>query len=310
MSERDDERERQRRAKRAERERERQKRARAAGLTRSQARSLKKAVKETPSLAGLLPGISVKLFNDIDQFIDATIKTVDKETGELIPSNLQKVIFKRKEPKPKRQQLTDRQRKANKEAGLFKRFVRNALKKDPNVSQRSLPAKYREKTGRSISNDRANEIIRDIRGVSKQTSKAQRYPTVAYGTIGTPLYLTKRYNYVMRYQVLMNNEEDFQTRYMTIQSDTKMTKRELVDEVLRAFEDGELDSNEYYTAVYLDPETIEIDHLIDRDKKTKAYTNLEKQLRNANPDVTASEVAIAYRQQLRAMKKDSNKRRR
>lgn len=302
MSERDDERERQRRAKKAQRERERVRRARAAGLTRAESRSLRKTVKEKPTIAGLLGDISPTLSKQLDRFVETVIKQRDPDTGELREKKLQKAIFRGKKQKPR---LTDAQKKRNREAGLYKRFVRA----NPDVSARNLPKLYRERTGRSIGSDRSAEIVREVRGLKKQENKSQRYPTVPYGTIGTPLYLTKRYNYVMRYKVLTNDEEDFVTRYMTIQSDTKMTKRELVEEVLRAFEQGDLDANEYYTAVYIDPESIEVDHLIDRDKKTKMYTALEKKMRVDRKDVTPAEIAIAYRQKLRGITKANKQKR-
>lgn len=291
-----EQRERDRKAKHAERERERYRKSREAGLTRRETRNLKQTVSDRPDLVPLLGDISAKLSSLIDSIVDTTVKTLDKVTGELVPQDLKKVRFKTSTPKPKK---TEREKQLNRQAGQFKKF----MKKNPSLTGRQAADAWRKK-GHPISSQRAADLAREAKGKKRNTKKVNRYPTIPWGTATTHLYLKERYNYVMSFLVEVSGKDDPERRYLTITSPTRLNKRERTDAVLMAFAQGEADANEWYTAVYIYPESIETEYLIDRDKKAKDFDVLADRMRAADPAVKLSAVVAEYRK----IKRDKEKR--
>jgi len=267
-----------------QRERARYNKARKAGFSPKEAKSIKKTLAERPELVQDIESISNTVAGEIENLSDLI--------GSLFAD---KPTKKKKKPqvkfKSKKKPLTERQRQLNKEAGSFKRF----LHRNPNLSQREALAKFRQ-MGHTMGTQRGSDIYREYLGKGKNENKRTRFPT--YTLDKNPagaFYLKARYMYMMGYTVLVSGTGEWEERFMTIASDKRLTKQERANQVLRAYDQGELDQNEYYAAIYIDEDSIYTQFMVDTHKKTNKFAAFEEQMRAEHPDMSISAIYRAYK---------------
>lgn len=266
----------------AAKERERYQAARRAGFSSKEAKSLKKALKDRPELVQDIVLVSPTVAKGIENLTELTASLAAPK--------------KRKKPlqvkfKEKKKPLTEHQKKLNREAGAFKRF----LNRNPHLSQREAVNTWR-KMGHRISAARAADIYREKKGLPKQQEKATRFPTYGLDTNPNAIaYFKTRFNYIMEYTVLVSGTGQDETRTMTIASDTRMTKAERVKAVLDAYDQGELDQNEYYAAIYIYEESIRTLYMVDTHRKTVKFKKFEESYLTDHPGAKIGEILREYK---------------
>lgn len=231
-------------------------------LTREQARNVTKTYKENPNLRGFI----------------ASIDPAFTET------------------KKKPRKRTESQKAASREAGLFKRFVKN----NPDLSARQAQEKFRTwGKGHKISAAKAGEVYRDVHNKPKQVQKITKAKT--YGMDNNPgmmVYRKGRYNYVMEYQAIVSGPDemdDFQTFHMTIASDTRLTPTQRKNKVIDAYNNGIRRRDDYYLLIALDEDSIFTRYIIDTHKKSKKYAAFERKQLEINPDAKPENIVVAYK---------------
>lgn len=268
-----------------QRERERYAKSKAAGLSRKEAKSIKKTLTDKPELAKSLEDISPAIARGVENLSDL-VKTF---TGEQ-PKK------RRKQPKvqfTQKKTLTAAQRKANKEAGAFKRF----LGLNPGLSARQAKEQFRSwGKGHSIGSARADAIYREKMGLPLQESKSTKFPTYGYENNPTGYqYSQARYIYMMEYTVLVSGLDQDEVRHMSIGTDVLLSKREREARVLAAYDSGELDQSEYYAGIYIYEDSIRTLYLIDTHKRSKAFQKFEAQEKAAHPEYKPYQILKLWR---------------
>lgn len=285
-----------RKRRKAERERQRYQAARAKGLTRSEAKNLSRTLEKKPELIKDIESISPTLTKSIEN-LGELLKTFADGVGEGVQAPKKPTKRRKKKPevkfKPKggRKPLTEAQKRQNRAAGAYKRF----LKKNPELSARQAANEWR-KRGHSISNQRANDIYRDIFGREKEIDRVTRFPTYALDeNPGGQFFIKSRYMYVMEYKAMISGTGQIETRTMTIASDRKLNKEERELGVLQAYDQGELDQNEYYLAIYIIEDSIRTLYLVDTSRKTRAFQAFEAHIRGEQPDISQASLIRLYK---------------
>lgn len=271
-----------------QRERERYQKARRSGFSPKEAKSIKKTIAERPELIQDIESISKSVAGEIENLTDLI--------GSLFTDSPTK---KKRKPsvkfKEKKKPLTDHQRRLNKEAGAFKRFLR----RNPTLSQREALAKFRQ-MGHTMGSQRGADIYREYLGKGKDERKRTRFPTYALDQNPSgAFYFKARYMYVMGYSVLVSGTGEWEERFMTIASDKRLNKQQRAQEVLDAYDEGELDQNEYYAAIYIDEDTIHTVYMVDTHKKSKKFMAFEQRMKSENPDMSISAIYRAYKASLK-----------
>ncbi|CAM2915587.1 hypothetical protein [Erysipelothrix tonsillarum] len=236
-------------------------------LSREQARNVKKTYKEHPELRKF-------------------IESVDPSLSQ---------------PKKKTRKRSAIQKEASREAGLFKRFV----KSNPGMSARQAQEQFRSwGKGHKISSRKAGEIYRDVHNQPKQKQKITKAKT--YGVDNNPgrmVYRKGRYNYVMEYQAVVSGPDEdsdmFQTMHMTIVSDTLLTPNQRKQRVIRAYNEGIRNRNDYYLLIALDEDSIRTLYIIDTHKASKKFLRFEESYLKDNPGARRENIAVAYRMSLK-----------
>lgn len=273
-----------------EKDRRRYQAAREAGFTPKEAKSIAKSLRDKPELIGDIETVSpyiAKSIENLSELMDAFTDGLfepEKKTRKKKPDI--------KIRKPGKKPLTDRQRQLNKEAGAFKRF----LNRNPDLTQREALERFR-KMGHTMSSERGAAIFREKRGLTKQEDKSTRFPS--YPLDKNPsgnMYFQGRYMYMMAYTVLVSGTGDFEERYMTVASDEKLNKKERAQRVLDAYDQGELDQNEYYAAIYVDEDSIRTLYVVDTSKKTDRFAAFERKARELHPDLSQSQLYRMFRE--------------
>ncbi|MEK5036400.1 hypothetical protein MKY96_33760 [Paenibacillus sp. FSL R7-0302] len=271
----------------AARERERYQAARRAGFTAAEAKSITKTLEGKPELVQDIAVVSPTVAKGITNLTEIIAKLGQPLTpGKPIKAPKPKFVA----PKP-HVPLTAKQRELNKQAGAFKRFLR----RNPALSQRQALEEWR-KRGHTMSTERGADIYRGIRGTAKAHNKRTRYKT--YGLDDSPegqYFLKSRYMYLMEYECLVSGTGMDETRYMWIASDVKLTKLERKERVLDAYDNGELDQNEYYLAIYVYEDSIRTVYVVDTQKRSAKFKAFESKSKQANPDWSISRILREYR---------------
>lgn len=266
----------------AAKEKARYQAARQAGFSPKEAKSIRKTLGKRPELVQDIAQVSPTLAKGIENLTDLIRFFAAPKKTKKPPE----VKFKEKK-KP----LTEHQKKLNREAGAFKRF----LNRNPGLSQREAADKWR-KMGHKLSAGRAAEIYRQKKGVPKQEEKRTRFPTYGLDTNPNAItYFKTRYNYIMEYTVLVSGTGQDETRTMTIASDKRLTKAEREKAVKDAYDEGELDQNEYYAAIYLYEDSIRTLYMVDTHKKTMKFRKFEESYLADHPGAKIGEIILEYK---------------
>lgn len=146
--------------------------------------------------------------------------------------------------------LVDRRRVA------FEVFARERLKEDPKLSARKLRTEFR-KHGLSISNDTANEIVRQLRERGKSYNKITR---LKY----TPMYLygrnyRSRYAYIVSYWYRPKRSPVWEKAYITVVSDEILTPMKVIDRAIELFRE---DVWSHYEELVIDDGSLTIEQAL------------------------------------------------
>lgn len=270
-----------------ERERRRYQESRKAGFSPKEAKSIKKTLAEKPELIQDIESISPAIAEGIENLTELIESWINDDPKPGRKKKKPEVKYKA----PKKKKLTEHQRQLNKEAGAFKRF----LHRNPDLTQREALRLFREQ-GHTMGAQRGGDIYREYKGIGKQETKRTRFRTYAVDkNPAGAFYFQGRYMYMMAYTVLVSGTGEYEERYMTVASDKKLKKDERIQMVLDAYDQGELDQNEYYAAIYVDEDSIYTVYMVDTHKKTDKFAAFEKQMRAENPDMSISAIYRAYR---------------
>jgi hypothetical protein len=227
-----------------------------AGLTRSQARSTGKAVKENPDLASGLVG----LFRGIAKIADDAAQGI----ADTLTGGAKQLTTPTKTPK-KRKTVTSK--KTGKQIPTFENFVKKQKAKNPKASARQLKKKYREKGG-TISNEKGNNVVSEV--VEGFTYYGRSRNPLKYKYLGGGK--GARYMYLVRYGLEKEGFAELETHYITLSSNEKLDADEIkyhVEAELAELVDNKAKNNkrELYAVKGLNLDSIKVEYAIDMRKK-------------------------------------------
>ena len=230
--------------------RERYAQRRAAGLSPKQAKSIKKTVIEQPELLKVGLDLTERMLKSLENLVDNMV-TPDK------PKKTRKTGASKKKGKSKPPVYGVSYRpKERRKTDDFAEFVTYY----PNANASQVIKFYREETGKSISNDKAYRIVREVREAGKQYEKVR---FKMYGLEDNPSkkkYLKQlgRFVYVVKYEVEVEGAPEPFDQYIHIVSDKELTPSQIVTKTIESFQKGQEFGRERYIAKRIDPNSIMI----------------------------------------------------
>lgn len=238
----------------AARERERYALAKKAGLSRDEARSLKKAIDQLPDvLQDPTEGIL-----DLIGGVRGLAKSIFKFGVDLTAGQLPTIGHEEAPPEPTGKKKT----RPRKDQSSFLDF----LSHNPDLSANQAIKKFRSQGGK-IGNETGKDLFREQRGNVKQVIRKTRFRY--YSNDEKPLFgsadrklIKDRYMYLVQYELEMEEGTD-RTDWQYIASNEPLTLREIKEATLQQWEDGVDSGSEKYKAIRIIPESIELIHAVD-----------------------------------------------
>lgn len=152
--------------------------------------------------------------------------------------------------KGRAREVVDRRRVA------FEVFARERLKEDPKLSARKLRTEFR-RLGLSISNDSANEIVRQLKEVGKAYHKITRLRYTPMSLFGRR-FRTK-YAYLISYAYRMKNGYLWERGVITVLSDEYLTPQQVIEKAKELFEE---DVYGHYEPLVIDLDSLVIEQAL------------------------------------------------
>lgn len=229
----------------AARERERYALAKKAGLSRTEARSLKKSIDQLPDILKDPSEGILDLIGGVRGLADSLFKFGKEITTGQLPEIAPE--------KPSRK---------TKDYSSFLDFLAG----NPGLSANKAIKKFRSQGGK-VGNETGKELFREQRGKAKQIFRKTRFKYVSNEekpVFGDKKLIKDRYMYLMQYEMQMEEGTD-RTDWMYIASPDELTLRELKEAVLQQWQDWKDGNggNERYKSIRIIPQSIELIHAID-----------------------------------------------
>jgi hypothetical protein len=205
------------------RRRERYAERKEAGLSRSQQRSLSKAIQQEPTLIEKLVGkVASRIFpkGERDSFF-----SLNPDANKAAPKT-----------------------KEVKQVGTTRESFADFVRRNPDKSANTLLKEYRKETGSSIGNERGKAIIREVREKPKETEKVTRIKYRAWDDVpggATRRHYIKgaKFFYIVKYQVKREGYAQPSTEYMTLTSNEKLSVAAVREKVMEHIGEQELHGN-------------------------------------------------------------------
>lgn len=244
------------------------------GLKRNQLRSIKKAITEDESIAekaaGIFSGLVKAITEGLDNLANDTLQ--NGEIGK--PPSRGKISSSKGFPSGKgggKGKGGGGGGKPPKGPGKsqkdFERYAKRVSKQHPELSANDILKRYRKNTGKSIGNQKAKDIIRDVKHQEKRKEKVTRFKY--YGNGKNPdakKYIKDRYIYKVKYRVERDGFIEPSTEYATIAVSRKLSKREVVDATYQMFDEAQTQGKEKYRMLEIVDGSVEILYAIDTEK--------------------------------------------
>lgn len=237
-----------------QRERERYHAARRAGFSPDQARSIKRTIQQMPEIVQEPSEALLELAARVRGLADML-----EGLTQDVPRSGQKRSGKRK---------SGRTSAGSDDA--YRAFVERMEVEQPGLSAKELRRRYRAQGGK-IGNEKALEIVRDVRGNRKQETRITRWRY--YSNREKPVFgdadkrlIKDRYMYLMKFETVREDAADTFEDYVYVASNRELTLKELREHVMDIWADGFLAEKEKYTAVKIIPESIALVYAVDTKK--------------------------------------------